>query len=160
MGRTSCQLWPWLWSQHSPYSQEEWTRVSHQRANGGGGRTCHSIRIPYRKQNKTFMFPIDNRHPPPQFYLNIMFHILFCFQVTFQEKVIFFSPQYLIIPWNSPASTINHFQPDLKSPAIGFGLLMNEILSSATGTRHTQLSPVNENSVTKSTLVFTSLGAD
>lgn len=69
-----------------------------------GEKTCHSIRTTYRKnKNKTFVFPVDNRHPPPpQFYFNIMFHILFCFQVTFQEKVIFFlstiSPNSLIQP--------------------------------------------------------------
>lgn len=50
-------------------------------------------------KNKTFVFPTDNRHPPPLFYFNIMFHILFCFQVTFQERVIlFFSSQYLKTP--------------------------------------------------------------
>lgn len=36
-----------------------------------------------------FLFTIT-LPPPLQFYFNIMLHILFCFQVTFQEKVIFF----------------------------------------------------------------------
>lgn len=68
------------------------TEVSHNGADEGKESVILKEFLKERKQNpRTFMFPIYNHHPPlPQFYFNIKFHILFCFQVTFQEKVFFF----------------------------------------------------------------------
>lgn len=79
-------------------TQEEQTGVSHQRANEGKGRgKKKSFNKNSLKKNKLtkpklkhpcFLSTITA--PPPQFYFNVMFHILFCFQVTFQEKGHFF----------------------------------------------------------------------
>lgn len=56
-------------------------------------------------EHSRFLFTITPPPPPPQFYLTLCCIFYFVFQVTFQEKVIFFfSQQYLTIPWDSIAS--------------------------------------------------------
>lgn len=72
-------------------TQEEQIRGSRQRANRSRGRGNVSFnKNSLKKKTKHPCFLSTITAPPPQFYFNIMFHILFCFQVTFQEKGHFF----------------------------------------------------------------------
>lgn len=97
MGRTSCQSQQWLWAQCTPYSGRANRSQSSESQWGEGQGKKKSFNRNSLKKNKLtkpklkhpcFLSTITA--PPPQFYFNVMFHILFCFQVTFQEKGHFF----------------------------------------------------------------------
>lgn len=103
MGIPSCQLQYLHTAQPSDLEQNK-SQPRRADEEGGGGHVIQKDFLKEKKKTQTFMFPIYNHHPPPllpQFYCR--FHILFCFQVTFQEKVIIGISQFLKI-----AQHLNH----------------------------------------------------